>query len=404
MAALPPATALAQVVAPARGIEVTAQAYQADYPDKMVFTLDARSSEEVVKATLRVKQVGLATVTANQLKFTPARSLSLRYEWDLRRYYVPPGVEIEYYWLLEDAAGQKLRTEPASFTLADERFAWRTLSDGPVQLSWYAGDERFAGELLAAGRRALAQLAGDAGVATDVPVKVFVYASQDDLLSALEPAAREWTGGQAFAEQGIVLIAAEPTGGGLDFGRRVLPHEISHVVVHRMTQNPYGDLPRWLDEGLAMYAEGRLDASYERALDRAIKENRLISVQSLSANFPSDPDAALLSYAQSYSLVKFIVDTYGPDRLASLLAIFREGATNDAALHQALGVDGRGLEAAWRAAVGAAAAPPERSLPGAEKPPTGSKANVWLLSAAVVGSAALAVSLLLARRRATPRQ
>ena len=61
----------------------------------------------------------------------------------------------------------------------------------------------------------------------------------------------------------------------------------------------------------------------------------------------------MLSYAESDSLVKYIVDRYGHDRLSSLLAVFKEGSTYDAALQSALGVDSAGLETVWREAIGA---------------------------------------------------
>jgi hypothetical protein len=44
---------------------------------------------------------------------------------------------------------------------------------------------------------------------------------------------------------------------------------LSHIVVGLATKNPFGDLPRWLDEGLAMYAEGELPARNRRALEQA---------------------------------------------------------------------------------------------------------------------------------------
>lgn len=396
-----PLSATAQVITPAEAIEILATSHTPDFPRQVGFALKARGAADIVKATLRFKQVGQATVTTSRLKFAPSRAVELHYDWDLQRHYVPPGVEIEYYWLLEDAEGRTARTPAETFLVEDKRFAWRSVADGPVRVYWYEGDEPFARELLAAGRRALDQLAADAGVTADTPVKVFVYASQRDLLSALRPSAQEWTGGQAFTEQSIVVVAVEPSDAGLSWGRRVLPHEISHVVVHRMTKNPYGDLPSWLDEGLAMYAEGELEASYRRRLAEAIDGDRLISVRSLAANFPSDPEVALLSYAQSHSLVSFIIDEYGADRLAKLLSVFKEGSTYDDALQAALGVDTAGLEAAWRASVGAPPAAARRAAPGGEERNAPLFAVGWALPVLAAAAVGLGLALLLLRSRSS---
>ena len=401
--ALLPAPALAQVVAPPAGIEVLSQSQSAHFPDDIVFTLDATSDSPITKATLRVKEVGLAVMVANQIEFRPTPRISLRHSWDLHKYYLPPGVDLEYYWLLEDAAGRKLRTPTITFPLRDDRFTWHSASAGSLQVYWYSGDDAFGSELLRAGRAALDQLEASTGAPSDLPVTVYVYATQKDLLSALRPAAQEWTGGVAFSEEGLVLITVPPTESGLAYGRRVVPHELTHVVIHHATENPYGDLPRWLDEGLATYAEGDPEAAFERTLRDAIRENTLISVRSLSANFPTDPNAARLSYAQSQSLVAYIVRHYGRDQLKDLLAAFREGATNDEALLSALGVDSDGLEAAWRTAIGAPPAPEVTASRPASPLSREVPLGPWPLLAAIFALPSGAVLVLVwVRRRPRP--
>ena len=54
-------------------------------------------------------------------------------------------------------------------------------------------------------------------------------------------------------------------------------------------------------------------------LDQAIKANDLLSVRSLSGNFSEDPAKADLSYSQSYSLVNFLIEQYGQDKMTALL-------------------------------------------------------------------------------------
>ena len=133
-----------------------------------------------------------------------------------------------------------------------------------------------------------------------------------------------------------------------------MPHELSHVVVYQATKNPYGGLPTWLDEGLAMVAEGNQSASFTSTSRSAVAGNRLISVWALSSSFPTDARQAELSYAESESVVNFVVKTYGRDGVSRLLAQFREGATYDDALKAALGVDTYALDDAWRASLGLA--------------------------------------------------
>ena len=59
-----------------------------------------------------------------------------------------------------------------------------------------------------------------------------------------------------------------------------------------------------------MYSEGPVTQNYQDAVDQAIAENKLISVRSLSSNFPAAHAGASLSDAQSRSLVEFLNQVY----------------------------------------------------------------------------------------------
>jgi len=128
-----------------------------------------------------------------------------------------------------------------------------------------------------------------------------------------------------------------------------LVHELTHLVVHQATFSPYGQLPLWLDEGLATYSEGELDPDLRSSLDRAISEGTLISVRTLCSPFSAYADKARLSYAESYSLVKYLLDNYGHDKMLDLLIILKQGSTYDEALTEIYGFDIDGLDADWRA-------------------------------------------------------
>jgi hypothetical protein len=158
---------------------------------------------------------------------------------------------------------------------------------------------------------------------------------------------QEWTGGVAFTEYGLIAIGI-PTNE-LDWGKRALAHELGHMVTHQITYSPFGAiLPTWLDEGLAMYAEGKPDPYLESVLQKAITQHKLISVRSLSSPFSAIPDEAYISYAESQSLIRFLIQNYGKDKMLQLLNLFKEGNTYDEALTQVYGFDQDGFDALWQ--------------------------------------------------------
>ena len=164
-----------------------------------------------------------------------------------------------------------------------------------------------------------------------------------------------WTGGMAFPEHDIVIIGISQRD--LAWGRTTVTHELTHVLIGHLTFSCLGDVPTWLNEGLAVYSEGRLDPDSESQLDDAIRDNQLLTVRSLSGGFSEVPSRAYLSYSQSYSIVKFLVETYGQEKMHPLLITLRDGTTIDEALIKVYGFDVEGLEDAWREAIGAASRP-----------------------------------------------
>jgi len=200
--------------------------------------------------------------------------------------------------------------------------------------------------LMAACQQTLNRMAKDTGVHLEQPVSIYVYASSADLRSAMV-FPQEWTGGVSFYEYGIIAIGI-PTNE-LSWGKGAIAHELGHMITHQITFSPYGaNLAFWLDEGLAMYAEDKPDPYIESALEKAIAQHNLISVRSLASPFSAIPAKAYISYGESQSIVAFLIQNYGGDKMLQLLNLFKQGSTNDDALIQVYGFDQDGLDTLWQ--------------------------------------------------------
>jgi hypothetical protein len=133
---------------------------------------------------------------------------------------------------------------------------------------------------------------------------------------------------------------------------------MTHVIIHQKIRSPLGSLsmPHWVDEGLAVYFEGtpgQVDPQFADPLQRAIKNDALPPVRSLSGSFPADSRAAELAYGESWSVVDFIFRTFGKEKVAQLLQAFKTGGAYDEIFTKILGVDTDGLETKWRVDIGA---------------------------------------------------
>jgi hypothetical protein len=331
------------------GISLVDSSAQIFFPSALTFNVKAESPNDIVKLRLRyqVERMNYAQVTDEAWPvFTPSPKVQAQWVWDMRKASLPVGATVTYWWTIEDTTGAILTTPSQKVRFDDLRYDWKKLASGQISLFWYKGDQSFADQLMAACQQALDRLAQDTGVHLEQSVSIYVYANPEDLHGAtIFP--QEWQGGVAEWRYGIIAEGI-PTSE-LDYSKRTLAHELSHIVTHQITFSPYGAvIPFWLDEGLAMYAEGKPDPYLQSVLEKAISQNNLISVRSLASPFSAIPAEAYLSYAESQSIVPFLIQNYGGDKMLQLLNLFKEGNTYDDALIQVYGFDQDGLDSLWQ--------------------------------------------------------
>lgn len=330
------------------GLQVLESRVEIDFPMKANFGLSATGDADITDIRLHytVDRMSHAEIISEvTLKFESATMVDVGWSWDMRKTGgLPPGSSVSYWWTLEDASGKKIETEPTMVQVDDDRYPWRSLSEGLLTLHWYEGDESFARELMYTAQQALVRLDNYTGAELESPAEIYIYAKSEDLLGAMI-FPQEWTGGVAYTRFSTIAIGISPDS--LDWGKRAMTHELTHLVIHQVVFNPYNDLPTWLDEGLAMWAEGPLEPVFVNLLVNAINEDKLITVRSLSSPFSAYAEESVLAYAQSYSLVDLLINNYGQSRMLELLNTFREGSGYDEALQKVYGLDMDDLNDLW---------------------------------------------------------
>ncbi len=343
----------------ADAITVTSSTFTNNFPTQLVFQLEAQSNAKITQAALLVQVV--QCVSSRYIPtFSPDTKISATYKWDLGQNYLPPGTVGQYWWVLQDGAGNQLETPKQSFTVEDPNHTWQKLSNNQLALYWYSGGQDFGQALFNRGVQAISFLQQNIGVTLDQQVRMHIYASHGDLMKALSVGAQEWTGGQDFPEYSVVLIGV-PTSE-LDWGLGATAHELTHQVVHHAIQNGCSSLgslslPPLMDEGLAVYNQdpGKPDPQFTGPLSQAIASNTLIPLHQLLSEFPADPNAANLSYGESWSFVDFLMRHYGQAKMGDFLKAVKAGGTIDDLFMKVYGLNLTGLEQEWRKDIGAQA-------------------------------------------------
>ena len=142
----------------------------------------------------------------------------------------------------------------------------------------------------------------------------------------------DWSGGVYDGKIRLPFGSAKEITPGI---RAVLYHEYAHVVVFDLTR---GNCPLWLNEGIAEIF-GRTQYSHPLTeLEHAVRKGAAADFRKLEKSFSGLSSAdATLAYQQSYSMVDYMVSTYGWHRVKQILVGLGNGMNAESAIAAALG-------------------------------------------------------------------
>jgi hypothetical protein len=238
----------------------------------------------------------------------------------------------------------------------DTRFKWQSLVQGPIILYYHDLSENQVQPLMKAGLDTIQNVGDKAGVKFTDTLVLVSYNSQREMEPALQTGSQDKGRGAVVAGQhfpGFNVVLNSGQGQDAILTAR---HESTHAITNSATRNALAEMPFWLNEGLSVYFQGDGGLEYKSFFDNAKANGTLLSLKYLNGQ-PGKADELLLGYGEGYQVVKYMVETYGPEKMAALLAELNNGANVDAALTKVYGKDRDGLEADWRKAIGAAPAP-----------------------------------------------
>jgi len=208
---------------------------------------------------------------------------------------------------------------------------WSELK-GKHFIVYYVGSKKFASEVLEKSEKLYGTITKRLGFTRygnfwlwDDRARIWIYATRKDFADA--ESAPLWAAGKASVK--TREIKAFETNA--DFCESVLPHELSHLIFREFT-GLGSDVPLWLDEGVAQLQEKDRKASTALLKDAGLKGS-LIPLAKLALIKPEQLEGMgpAVFYAESLSVVEFIVDKYGSVNFRKFCGLLKSGkSVNDA--------------------------------------------------------------------------
>ena len=323
------------------GIRVISDNQEIDFPSDVNFELTVESSSEITEIRLLLRGSGSRVWTYAYSAFEPGARVTANHRLVTSgAAYVPPGAEMEYQYIIRDAAGNSLKTERVTFEYTDTRFEWDKTQIGQLVLIHHdirqSSVDKIAGRISPDMQRVRDLLEIQDGK----KIKGMIYnrrSETDDAFPFQSQTISDAGVFQGFAFSGHRIFV----GVGLD--SRLIVHETTHLLLNESLGDRALGLPSWFNEGFASIMEPNSNPfPGSRFRDPGAPLRSMTTVS-------GTPGKIGAFYQKSESVMAFLFQYRGEAAFQGLLEKLRQGKTIDEALTAVYGFDIDGLESLWAA-------------------------------------------------------
>ena len=328
---------------PSETIRVVSTSHAIDFPTDVVISVEAEADSEIVEVALFYRLGDQKVKIYGYPEFTPSTNVSA--DFTIRTggaNYLPSGVEITYYYVMRDTEGNTFESESFSFEYKDPRYRWERFSHGDLVVLWHNRPRDDIVEVARAVNGRLQDVKQLLGLDTVKPMKAVILNSTREAGRSFplvsETARRgHLFAGFAFAELDVFV--------GVGLHQNLMVHEMTHLLIDEALDSPMARIPAWLNEGLAMYFEPSTRGR-DGTVSRAIRDGRQIPLRSMGS-VPGRPRDVRLFYAQASSVVRYMMDSHGQERMTAVLKAINGGADIEDAVRVGYGISLEELERQW---------------------------------------------------------
>ncbi len=214
-----------------------------------------------------------------------------------------------------------------------------------LDIRYWPEQEDVAFEVRSYGQQALKDLSETLDLPVTGTISVDIVRSADEFDQRAGVKLPPWTLGVALHHRRQVVL--KPLHG-KDL-QRLVTHELTHVLLDMKMGREGLEPPRWVHEGLAQWMEGEMPAAQRDVLGRASVEGSLLTLDNLEQAFSGKRETVDLAYAQSHTLVDFMIHNGPPGALGRFLEILAAEGDERLALRRALGMPLDVIEKRWLA-------------------------------------------------------
>lgn len=166
-------------------------------------------------------------------------------------------------------------------------------------------------------------------------VSVYVADTEEEFVSMVGKGFPDWGIGCAIPARNLIILKSPLN---FEYSRpfsQVVTHELAHIFLGRLSQGER--IPRWLDEGFAMYQSQEWRIGQDVAVGRAVLTGSVLPLSQIESVNAFRESKAQLAYTESFLAVSYLYREYGEGVVKEIVAQLANGTSIDLAFMRTIG-------------------------------------------------------------------
>ena len=173
------------------------------------------------------------------------------------------------------------------------------------------------------------------------PVDVFITQNDDEFDSLVGDNFPDWGIAAAVSSHNLIVLKSPSKYGYLKDIYKVTTHELAHIFLGNKVARK--NIPRWLDEGFAMYMAEQWRWSLDLSIAKAVFTNSVLDLTEIDSVNAFKTSKAHLAYLESFLAVNYFIQCYGKDGFREFIQNLALGESIDSAFVNTIGLNHQGF-------------------------------------------------------------
>ena len=236
-------------------------------------------------------------------------------------------------------------TIPISFLLFFPQFSFSQtpfppkadppLAESTSHFAIHAHDENLAQEIKVILESSYQRISGFLEDSLTDVVDIYAVDSEEEFVSMVGNSFPDWGIGCAIPARNLIILKSPLRFKYYRPFSQVVTHELAHIFLGKLSGAKR--IPRWLDEGFAMYQSQEWRIGQDVAVARAVLTGSVLPLSQIESVNAFRESKAQLAYTESFLAVSYLYSEYGEGTIKELVTHLANGTSIDLAFMRTIG-------------------------------------------------------------------